>query len=657
MKTFLAISFFLILFVGVEGQTPQAFNYQAIARDTAGVPLAGAFITVRIGIISVSATGVLEWEEVHSLSTNTFGWFNLLIGQGVSTGSGAKSSFSLINWGTSNYYCKIEVDDGDGSGFRLMGTQQYFSVPYALFANQANTLTTPISLDDLSDADTAGVINGKVLKWNGINWVPSNDIVADSIAFALNGLYSIYADTALYAINTPVVCDTSNFAFSSDSSMYSNTSGYSTNSNSSVYSDTALYSLNCISTSGNWNLSGNLGTNPIVNFIGTSDVSDLVLKTNNLERMRIMSNGRIGIGTSAPLGSLHIIGNDGFIDEGTFGSGATLSLSGAGTRMVWYPKKASFRAGTVIGNAWDDVNIGDYSFAIGYDTRAIGKYSFSGGQTSSATKDNAMAFGFNSIASGYASIAIGSQATASGYCSIALGRGAVANDTGGVSLSYHGGAGRYAVAFGYYTNASGKNSVAMGTSSSTNGHKGSFIFADITKQTTTPSTLSTADNQFMAKASGGFVFYTDINTTMGVTLPAGGGSWATISDRNKKNNFKKVNTQDVLEKLSGLEITTWNYKTQDPSIRHMGPMAQDFYTLFGLGENETSISTVDIDGINMAAIQSLEKITRELKQKYEQIEVLKKRLEEIKKEKDFLEKRISTAEELIEKNNLLWKQE
>ena len=52
-------------------------------------------------------------------------------------------------------------------------------------------------------------------------------------------------------------------------------------------------------------------------------------------------------------------------------------------------------------------------------------------------------------------------------------------------------------------------------------------------------------------------------------------------------------------------VTSWNYKSQDPSIRHMGPMAQDFYGTFGLGEDDTHISTVDADGVALAAIQGL----------------------------------------------------
>ncbi len=646
LKTALIIPFFLILVIAAKGQAPQVFNYQAIARDSSGLELRKKNITVRIGILSSSATGVLQWEETHAVTTNTLGWFNLLIGKGTTTGNGAQANFSLINWGAFNYFCKVEINYG--AGFKLLGATQFFSVPYALFSNQAGKITTPISLNDLKDADTTGVKNGSVLKWNGTNWVPATDIAYDTLAFSLNGLHAVKSDTAKYALNSFKSSDSVLFSYKSDTSKFSTSSSFSVNSNHSIHSDTALYSLNCVSTTGNWNLLGNSGTNPAVNFIGTLDSTDVSIKTNNTERLRIKANGRIGIGTSAPGGALHIISNNGFIHEGTFGSGSVLPVSGAGTRMMWYPKKAALRAGTVTGTYWDDANIGNYSFAMGYDTRATGLYSFAGGQYAIASNSNAMAFGDQATASGYAAVAIGSVTTASGYCSIALGRGSAAKDTGAVALTYHGSAGRYATAFGYYTNASGNYSVAMGTSSSTNGHKGSFVFADNSKTSTSPTTLSTADNQFMAKASGGFIFYTDANTTMGVTLPAGGGSWASVSDRNKKNNFRKVDLQDVLNKVAALEITTWNYKTQNQSIRHMGPMAQDFYALFGLGENETSISTVDIDGINIASIQALEKITKELKQKSEQIEVLKKNLEEIKKEKDLLEKRISKAEKLIE---------
>ena len=62
---------------------------------------------------------------------------------------------------------------------------------------------------------------------------------------------------------------------------------------------------------------------------------------------------------------------------------------------------------------------------------------------------------------------------------------------------------------------------------------------------------------------------------------------------------------DILQKLNRLSIEHWNYKSQDASIRHMGPMAQDFRAAFGLGENDTHISTVDADGVALAGVQAL----------------------------------------------------
>ena len=54
-----------------------------------------------------------------------------------------------------------------------------------------------------------------------------------------------------------------------------------------------------------------------------------------------------------------------------------------------------------------------------------------------------------------------------------------------------------------------------------------------------------------------------------------------------------------------MPVMTWNYRTQDESIRHIGPTAQDFRAAFGLGENDKTISTIDPSGVALAAIQGL----------------------------------------------------
>ena len=66
-----------------------------------------------------------------------------------------------------------------------------------------------------------------------------------------------------------------------------------------------------------------------------------------------------------------------------------------------------------------------------------------------------------------------------------------------------------------------------------------------------------------------------------------------------------VRGSEVLEKLAELPISTWNYKGEDPSVRHMGPMAQDFFATFGLGGDDKTINLLDANGVVMVAIQAL----------------------------------------------------
>ncbi|HEX7120431.1 MAG TPA: tail fiber domain-containing protein, partial [Longimicrobiales bacterium] len=86
-------------------------------------------------------------------------------------------------------------------------------------------------------------------------------------------------------------------------------------------------------------------------------------------------------------------------------------------------------------------------------------------------------------------------------------------------------------------------------------------------------------------------------------------------------------------------VMTWNYKSQDPSIRHAGPTAQDFRAAFGLGESELMINTVDIDGINLAAVKALEARTRELAEATAEIEELRAELAAHKRRIEALERR------------------
>jgi hypothetical protein len=252
-------------------------------------------------------------------------------------------------------------------------------------------------------------------------------------------------------------------------------------------------------------------------------------------------------------------------------SGTGIPAEGAGTRMVWYPRKAAFRAGGISGTQWDAANIGAYSVAIGQDVRASG--------------DNATAFGLRSTAAQVSSFAAGEDNTASGAASVALG--------------YH---------------------------AHTNARQGSFVFSD---RSSVDSLRAGVNHSANWRVSGGFRIFTSSNLSTGVTIQSGSvtsnwgqsnavistsvgaylgtdGLWHDASDVHRKHLFLDVSGEDVLARLRGLSIGSWSYRVDPDYVRHIGPTAQDFRAAFGLGADSTTIAPIDEGGVALAAAQALD---------------------------------------------------
>lgn len=356
--------------------------------------------------------------------------------------------------------------------------------------------------------------------------------------------------------------------------------------------------------------------------------------TLTLALVSLYANAQVGIGTTTPLARLHVVdSNVLFSASGDISPTAAPPISGAGRRMMWYPAKAAFRAGYVgaSGSAyWDMANIGNYSFATGNNTRATGNYSFAAGNSTTANGIASTAFGaystasaentfaVNGAATAEGAIALGSGAQATGNESISIGFTSLSAGLGSVAMGPSSATGAYSLAFGLSNRVSGNFSVAIGKNASVS-HQGSCVIGDASAGFTSDSVYSSANNEMTMRYIGGYRLFTTLGLTSGVTLAGGGGSWASVSDRRKKENFRSVNAEDILKKVAALPVTNWNYKAQPQSQRHIGPMAQDFYAAFqldGIG-NDTTINNSDIDGVNMAAIQALEKRTTELRKENE----------------------------------------
>lgn len=165
-KQILTLFTCFIALTGLQAQAPEGVSYQAVARDGSGAILDNQSIDVRFTIHQGSATGSAVYVETHATSTNAYGLFSLTIGMGSAT----TGNFSNIDWGGDTYFLQVEADAG--SGFVDLGTTQMMSVPYALSAKKA----TNMQAGDLTDVSTSGAGNGQVLKWNGTNWAPANDV-------------------------------------------------------------------------------------------------------------------------------------------------------------------------------------------------------------------------------------------------------------------------------------------------------------------------------------------------------------------------------------------------------------------------------------------------------------------------------------------------
>lgn len=182
MKKITSHLFLFLLFLSTTSlwaQAPEGFSYQAVARDNGGDLLTNKSINVKATILSGASASNAVYTETHSVTTNAYGLFSIVIGQGSSS-----NNFGTIAWDANLHHLKVELDNG--AGYVAMGTVQLQSVPYSLHSKTADkaaiaesVTNLTISTADVSDINSTGATNGQVLKWNGTSWVPGTDIDTD----------------------------------------------------------------------------------------------------------------------------------------------------------------------------------------------------------------------------------------------------------------------------------------------------------------------------------------------------------------------------------------------------------------------------------------------------------------------------------------------
>ena len=225
MRNLLHIALLLSWISVAYGQAPpQGINYQAVLYDTESATLPGMDVDnlvlanhafgIRFLILAGAPNGPIVYEESHAVETDEQGLFDVIIGQGSPT---SNLTFQAIDWGSGLHYLQVQIDKQNSGNYSIVSTQQFWSVPYALYA-----------------ANGSG---------SGIQEIVENDDQSLTIYYS-NG------DSTLIG---PL----------------------------------------------GWGLQGNANTNDATNFIGTTNATGMVVKTNDTTRIYISENGDVGIHTTS----------------------------------------------------------------------------------------------------------------------------------------------------------------------------------------------------------------------------------------------------------------------------------------------------------------------------------------------------------------------
>ncbi|WP_276131654.1 hypothetical protein [Polluticoccus soli] len=183
-------------------QAPKKFNYQGIARNNNGTPLANQALGIRLSIINDSANGALRYRETHTVTTNGYGLYNLSVGGGTPD----SNTMDSVVWAAGDKWMLVEIDPAGGSNYIAIGTSQLLSVPYALYSENSGSQGPPGSMGVMTVATFNGPI-GSIASGPGFAFVGPTTILTLSPGY-LRMIGSANAALGL-ASGSPITISTS----------------------------------------------------------------------------------------------------------------------------------------------------------------------------------------------------------------------------------------------------------------------------------------------------------------------------------------------------------------------------------------------------------------------------------------------------------------
>ncbi len=321
MKKALLLSLLFTAMAAVSfGQTWEKFNYQGVARNALGEVLENQSVGIQITIHSGTSTGTIVFQETHAATTNEFGLFSLQIGGGTV----ASGDLTTIDWGSDDYFAQVEMDPAGGTSYVDMGTSQLLAVPYAAYAKIAGEAPSSIA----GDANY-------LVKFTGSDVGGNSNVYETGMGYIGIGTDSPgrHLQISNDAVGTTYL------------QMNNQTTGLTGNDGMSIGVESA-------GGAHLWQWESNY----------------LKFGTSNSERMRVTSDGDIGIGTSTPDQRLSVHTSSGIsyirVSDNTTGvtSGLRLGLSGSGNAYIINDEAAKSlslgTSGTTQLRILDDGNVG-----------------------------------------------------------------------------------------------------------------------------------------------------------------------------------------------------------------------------------------------------------------------------------------------------------
>ncbi|MGV6845233.1 MAG: hypothetical protein ACWA42_03800 [Lutibacter sp.] len=154
MKKIMILFFVVLIATNIKAQSPQKMSYQAVIRDASNALITNTTVGMQISILQTTTSGTAVYVETQAPTTNANGLVSVEVGGGTVV----SGTFSAIDWSAGPYFIKTEIDPAGGTSYSISATSQLLSVPYALYAKTAESLTSTSNKHFVGELFGGGIV-------------------------------------------------------------------------------------------------------------------------------------------------------------------------------------------------------------------------------------------------------------------------------------------------------------------------------------------------------------------------------------------------------------------------------------------------------------------------------------------------------------------